>query len=178
MDIEKKRRRVALVAAINGWQVGIVGVLCLLCSFLFFSVEGILIGLAFAASAFMELSGRRCLKQNRPEARRWLVRSQLFLMAVIILYAGYHILLFDPQALISQINQAITELPPASRTQLSMVVDMKTVERYVVLGLRILYPALIAVTVLYQGGLWLYYTRATRKLDRTAAGLQGEMVKR
>jgi hypothetical protein len=60
--------------------------------------------------------------------------------------------------------------------QLSQFMDPKVVEALIAKAIRILYLSLIAGTVLYQGGLWLYYTLATRQLDRAAmAGLQGEL---
>jgi len=171
MDIEKKRRRIARIAAVNGWSVAVLGALCLLCSLLWFNAAGILIGLAAMASGCMELSGRRRLKQNRQEARRRLAGSQLLLLAAVVLYSAYHLLLVQPK-------EILMDFPPDVRMQLSQVMDPKDLQALIAKAIRILYLSLIAATVLYQGGLCLYYTLATRKLDRAAAGLQGEMVKR
>jgi hypothetical protein len=148
-----------------------------------------LIGLAAMASACMELSGRRRLKQNRPEARRWLAGSQLVLLAAIILYSAYHLLLFDTQEImrgvqemIRRLKEIVMAMPPERRAQFSQVMDLlqdmdlKELAKQVAMAYRILYRSLIAATVLYQGGLWLYYTLATRKLDRAAmAESQGKL---
>jgi hypothetical protein len=166
MDIEKKRGRILWVSKYNGGSVAVLGVLCLLCSLLWFTLVGILIGLALLASAYMELSGRRRLKQSMPEAGRWLARSQLLLMTAIILYSAYNLLLFDP---VREMKNEISDLPPETRTQLSQALDMQSMEELVPGVFRDFYLALIAGTVLYQGGLWLYYTRATRKLEQAAA---------
>ena len=40
---------------------------------------------------------------------------------------------------------------------------------------RDFYLALIGGTILYQGGLWLYYTRATRKIEQAAAESQRKL---
>ena len=170
MDIEKKRARIARIAAINGWSVAVLGALCLLVSLLEFSVVGILVSLAALASGCMELSGRRRLKQNRPEAGRWLAGSQLLLLAAIVLYSAYNLLLFDPK-----VNPE--EMPP--RPSHNALVCFGSHERRRKNGIariiRILYLSLIGGTVLYQGGLCLYYTLATRKLDRAAAEPQGKL---
>lgn len=161
MDIEKKRRRILWVAKYNGGSVAVFGVLCLLCSILWFTLVGILISLALIASAYMELSGRRRLKQNMPEAGRWLAGSQLLLLVAIILYAGYHLLLFDP---IREMKKEISDLPSETRTQLSQALDTQAVEEWVPRIFHAFYLSLIGGTWLYQGGLGLYYTLATRKL--------------
>ena len=173
MDIEKKRARILRVAKYNGGSVAVFGVLCLLCSLVWFTLVGVLVGLALSASAYMELSGRRRFKQNRPEAGRWLARSQLLLMVAIILYCGYNLLLFDP---VGEMKKEIGDLPSESRTQLSQALDMPKVEEWVPRIFRAFYLSLIAGTVLYQGGLWLYYTRGARKLAEAAmAGSQGKL---
>jgi predicted PurR-regulated permease PerM len=188
MDIEKKRRRIALVAALNGWSIAVFAALCLLCSLLWFTLSGILIGLALMTSACMELSGRRRLKQNRPEARRWLAGSQLLLLTAIVLYSAYNLLVFDPHEIMREVQEMISELKemmknmsPELRASLSQVIDLlqrmdpKELEEQITMAFRTLYRSLIAATVLYQGGLWLYYTLATRKLDRAAAEPQGKL---
>jgi len=172
LDIEKKRRRILWISKYNGGTVAVFGALCLLCSLVWFTLVGILIGLGLLASAYMELSGRRRLKQNRPEAGRWLGRSQLLLMAAIILYSAYNLLLTDP---VGEMRKEINDLPPESRGQLSQALDMQSVEEWLPRIFRGFYLALIGGTVLYQGGLWLYYTRATRKLDPAASELHGKL---
>jgi hypothetical protein len=168
MDIEAKRKRIARIAAMNGWSVAVLAGLCLATSLLWFNVPGLLIGLAAMASGCMELSGRRRLKQNRPEARRWLAGSQLLLLAAVVLYSAYHLLLFQP-------NEILMDFPPDIRMQLSQIMDLNDLQALIAKAIRILYFSLIVATVLYQGGLWLYYTLATRKLDRAAAESQGKL---
>ena len=169
MDIEKKRRRVVWISKYNGGSIAVFGVLCLLCSFLPFNLVGILISLALTVGGYMELSGGRRLKQSRPEAGRWLARSQLLLMAAIILYSAYNLLLYDP---VREMKNEINDLPPETRTQLTQALDAKEMEELVPRIFRGFYLLLIGGTVLYQGGLWLYYTRATRKIEQAAAESQ------
>ncbi len=173
MDIEKKRRRVLWISKYNGGSIAVFGALCLLCSFFPFDVVGILVSLALTVGGYMELSGGRRLKQNRPEARRWLARSQLLLITAIILYSAYNLLLYDP---VREMKNEISDLPPETRAQLSQALDAKEMEELVPKIFRGFYLLLIGGTVLYQGGLWLYYTRAARKLEEAAAAeSQGKM---
>jgi uncharacterized membrane protein HdeD (DUF308 family) len=154
MDIEKKRRRIARNAAINGWCIVVLAALCLLGSLLSFSVEEILVGAGLMVSGCMELSGRRRLKQNRPQAGRCLAGSQLVAMGTILLYSGYNLLLADPKKILMEIPPAYVQLVgPALILQ----------------AIRLTYLVLIAGTLVYQGGLCLYYTLCTRKLDRAMA---------
>jgi hypothetical protein len=157
MDIEEKRARIAKVAGRNGWSVVVLAGLCLAGSLLEVSVAGILVCLAALASGCMELSGRRRLKQNRPEAGRWLARSQLLLLVAIILYSVSQLLLLDPNEIMMHLSD------------LRQVMDPNDLKKLIVEIIHILYPSVIAGTVLFQGGLWLYYTRETRKLEQAAA---------
>lgn len=168
MDIEKKRRRIARNAAINGWIMVVLGALCLLASLLDFSVVGILVCLAALASGCMELSGRRRLKQNSPDAGRWLAGSQLLLLTALVLYFAYNLLLFDPKVFLRD--------APSLRTTLSYYLESpKAQEEFIARIIRIFYLSLIGGTLLYQGGLCLYYTLATRKLAEAAAEPQGKL---
>jgi hypothetical protein len=166
MDIEKKRARIAQIAGRNGWSVVVLAGLCLAVSLLEFSVAGILVCLAGLASGCMELSGRRRLKQNRPEAGRWLAESQLLLLAAVILYSVSQLLMFDP-------NEIMTHL-----SDLRQVMDPNDLKKLIVSIIHILYPSVIAGTVLFQGGLWLYYTLSMRALEHAAtAASRGETEK-
>lgn len=168
MDIEKKRRRIARIAGGNGWSVTVLAALCLLISLLELSMAGTLVCLAGVVSGCMELSGRRRLKENRPEAGRWLARSQLLLLAALVLYFVYRLLVFHAK-------EFLMHIPPDLRSALLMYGDQKYMEGLLNTFVRGGYLLLIALTMLYQGGLGLYYTLATRKLDRAAAESQGKL---
>jgi hypothetical protein len=61
-------------------------------------------------------------------------------------------------------------------SDLRQAMDPNDLKKLIVRVIHILYPLVIAGTVLFQGGLWLYYTRATRKLEQAAAEeSQGKM---
>jgi hypothetical protein len=107
----------------------------------------------------MELSGRRRVQRSAPEAGRWLARSQLLLMAAVILYSAYHLLLVNPL-------DVLKDFTPQDRSALLQTFGAKETEGMITTAFHILYLALIAGTLLYQGGLCLYYALATRKLAR------------
>lgn len=153
----KTRRRLMIVAAVNGWSVAVLGGLCLLLSVVWFSLWGVLIGAAATASGCMELSGRRRVKQGRPEAGRWLAGSQLLLLGAIFLYAGYELLSFDPQALLKAV-------PPDYRQALGSFESEEELGQLFGLIVHLIYAVVMLATLLYQGGLCLYYSLATRKI--------------
>ena len=71
---EKTRRRLTMIAALNGWSVTLLGGLCFLLSVVWFSVWGLLVGAVAIASGCMELQ-RAAPREtraagSRPVARR------------------------------------------------------------------------------------------------------------
>jgi hypothetical protein len=154
---EKTRRRLATIALLNGWSVTALGGLCFLLSVVWFSVWGLLIGAVAIASGCMELSGRRRVKQGRPEAGRWLAGSQLLLLGAIFIYAGAQLLWLKPQTVLS-------DIPAEYREALAPLMSEQELTEKIGVVLNLLYAAVILGTLLYQGGLLLYYSRATRKL--------------
>jgi len=146
-----------IVAAINGWSVAVLGGLCLLLSVVWFSLWGVLVGAAATASGYMELSGRRRLKQGLPEAGRWLAGSQLLLLVAIFLYAGYQLLWFDPHSFMK-------DLPPDYQEAMGSLMGGQELDQLIGRVVTAFYAALMLATLLYQGGLCLYYSLATRKI--------------
>jgi len=157
MDTEKSRRRVTRIAAFNGWSVAALGGVCVLTSLWWLSWPGILIGVAAVASGFMELTGRRRLTEGRPAARRWLAGSQVLLLTAILLYAGCQLASFDP-------HRILLELPPDLLEELKATFGAEQVEQLTGRVHRAIYVALMIASLIYQGGLCLYYALATRKL--------------
>ena len=84
MDSKKVLRRLIFISGMNGWCVTALAGICTLTSLVMGSWSGVTISLAITASGYMELKGRQELKRKRPEARRWLTGSQLWLLFIIV----------------------------------------------------------------------------------------------
>jgi len=150
MTREKRIRSIALISGLNGWSVSILACACLCISVLMGSIAGALVCLAIGASGAMELTGRHKLKQNSADAAPWLTASQSWLLFVIICYGLYQLFSFD-------LAKMFARLSPADRAQITALLQnnaplIETVYRG-------FYLAVMAASLLYQGGLWLYYRK-------------------
>jgi hypothetical protein len=155
-------RRVLLVSRIDGWSIVIVAGLCALVSLAFGDLTGTLVGLLVAGGGATEIGGRRRLiRHDADGGMDWLVRSQLIVLGVIWAYAGTRLGSFDAES-------ALANLTPDMKAMLDQAgVDTKTLLHYVRLFFYAIYGTVMAVTLLYQGGLALYY-RNRREAVRQA----------
>ncbi len=158
---EKIIRKVAFVSKLNGTSIAFVAGLGALFSLAFQDWLYALLGLAIAASGVMELKGRKLLLESRDGAEKWLKGSQLWLMALIIAYAGFKMLSFDT-------SDPLKDLPTDIVEQLELTLGMNHYEfgQYITLLNYSVYGIIITVTIFYQGGMWLYYKLKTSKLTK------------
>jgi len=156
--------RVLRVAAIDGFTLvfiaGGFGVVSALCSDWLGAVVG---GLA-AAAGLVELRGRRRLRSGDANGMSELVRSQFFLLTIILFYVIYQLLRFDPQTLLASIDSALASVQRSSGmevTSLATSLDL-TQQQFLVLARRLVgvtYIVVGVVSLLCQGGLAFYYHR-------------------
>ncbi len=115
--------------------------------------------LAVAASGYMELTGGKRLKDNMPDAGIWFISSQLWLMGILMSYAIYKLLSFEP----SQVSVLLSpEIKTLIETQLNL-----TAEAFaeLIAGIyNLIYISIIAATTIYQGGLCYYYWKSSSKI--------------
>jgi hypothetical protein len=148
---EKVYRRVLFVAGFDGWSVVIVAGLGALLSLLFGSLNGILVGLLLIGAGAMELHGRRLLRRRNADGMRWLVRAQLFLLSVILVYCASRLGSFDAES-------AMGNLTPDMESALSEAGLAKADILPLVQTAFVTTYALFAIlTLVFQGGLALYY---------------------
>jgi hypothetical protein len=148
MDSEKVLRRLIFISGMNGWCITALAGMCALASLLMGSWSEVTICLAITASGYMELKGRQKLKRKLPEARIWLTGSQLWLLFIIVSYAGYQLFVFDP-------SNMLKDLSPAEQQAMTALVELNT--QLLSTMYRAVYIAVIIASFIYQGGLWLYY---------------------
>jgi hypothetical protein len=150
---EKVYRRVLFVAGFDGWSVIVVAGLGTLLSLLFFSLTGIFVGLLLVGAGVMELHGRRLLRRRDADGMRWLVRAQLFLLSVILVYCSSRLGSFDAETamgnLTPEMEAALGEAGLAKADILPLVHTTFVAT----------YATVAIVSLLFQGGLALYYRK-------------------
>jgi hypothetical protein len=159
MSSEKVLRRLIFISGMNGWCVTALAGMCTLTSLVMGSWSGVIICLAITVSGYMELKGRQELKRERPEARMWLTGSQLWLLFIIVSYAGYQLLVFDP-------SNMLKDIPQADQQALKGIVESNA--QLLCTMYKAVYISVIIASFIYQGGLWLYYRRDYSRLFSSA----------
>jgi hypothetical protein len=152
---EEQLRRVLRTAKLNGLGVAIVAGVGALGSLAFGDLLGAAVGALVTVGGAMELSGRKLLERGDADGMRRLVRSQLLVLGVIVVYAVSRFASFDAES-------AMGNLTPDMRNDLTQAgVDLAAILPMVRLMFYALYGSLAVVTLFYQGGLALYYRRHT-----------------
>jgi hypothetical protein len=145
-------RRVTRLARFDGMSVlGFAGLFALI-SAASRDVSGSAIGLLVAAAGAIELHGAALLRGGRQSGMRWLVSSQLYLMATILGYCLLRIAKPDIDWILPYLAGEAGDPIRMAAQQAGM-----TVEQFLIEGLRGLYVCVAGATVLYQGGMTIYY---------------------
>jgi hypothetical protein len=125
---------------------------------------GAIVGCLAAGAGSLELHGVHRLKLGDPNGMKWLVRSQLVLLLVVLVYATIRYFTFDAELVRAVLAR------PEFETQLATA--GVTIEQALPL-FKTLYQATYVVvafvTCLYQGGLARYYHKR-RGIVRQALG--------
>jgi hypothetical protein len=160
-DPDKIRKWIRQTSGLNGWSVTVIAGLFTVASLIGWSPVGVIIGLAVTGAGGMELHGRRRLATGQPGARDWMAGSQLWLLTCVLVYAAYRLLGFDWGA-------PLSDLSPEEVRQLSIVTGFHGdfLGQLVSMLFGTIYVVVAAVTLVYQGGLGLYYWRRVGWLER------------
>lgn len=128
-------------------------------------------GLATAAGLVVltgtgELHGRRLLVEKNLRGFRWLIGAQLLLLGIISLYAWYRWHHFDAVALWAQMPAFVQTLVTDRLVEAGLD---PTIDLWIVLDLANQLTCLVLgfVTLLYQGGLSLWYGKQRSLLRHT-----------
>jgi hypothetical protein len=152
---EEILHRVLKVSRLDGWSVAIFAGGCGLASLVFGDPVGFSVGLFVALGGALEVRGHHLLKHGHADGMRWLVRSQLVVLGTIWVYAARQLLSFD----LSIVREMAT---PDMRTALSEPgLTLDDILPLVRRASYLLWGSVMAVTLIYQGGLALYYRRRT-----------------
>ena len=126
-------------------------------------VFGAGIGLLVAGAGAVELHGAGLLRGGEIRGVRWLVGSQVYLLVVMLGYVGFRLVSYDA----TLINYAVTT--DTRRDLIEMGYDDAAIARLVEKMYYITYVAVGVVTLVYQGGLAIYYHRRRAALATALA---------
>jgi len=164
-EAKVRRRRIDRavgVATFNGWGTAVFAALSL--PFAFFSITTLVMCVVLSAVAFHEFKGRRMLRELDPAAPRLLGVNQLVFSALLIVYSIWNIYLALTQP--SPYAEALAAQPEITGTLGSIDELYKT-------GSLAVYGSLIALAIIFQGGMAVYYFKRSRQLreyvDQTPA---------
>ena len=144
-------QRLLTVSRLNGWSVIVISSLGSLLALAIGDLLSTLIGLLVLAAGLMEVRGHRQLQQRDPAGLTLLVRSQLFLLAVMLVYCAGRLGSFDA-------DTALASLTPDMEIILAEAgLDKSSLLPLVRTAFFALYSAVAAITLIYQGGLALFY---------------------
>ncbi len=147
--------RIRKFSRLNGWSVVWIAGFGTLIALALGDLTGIAVGLLVVAAGGMEVHGNRLLGRRHVDGMRWLVRSQLFLLSVVLIYAITRLTSYDGEL-------AMANLTPDMRAVLTELgispADLLPMVRLVA---SLVYGTVALVTLVYQGGLALYYRSRT-----------------
>jgi hypothetical protein len=111
------------------------------------------IGLLIAGAGAFELHGAGLLREREARGLRWLVASQIYLMIAVLAYVVLRLFSYDP----AFINYALTADTRSNLLEIGYTEgDIAGLVRQIYC---LIYAVIGFVTVLYQGGMALYYWR-------------------
>ena len=156
-------RKIMRISAINAWSVTIIAGAFTLLSLVGLSIAGVVVGAAVTAAGFMEMHGQKSLQSDPSQARQWMVGSQVWLMSCVLGYCGWRLLMLDPSNPFAVFGEEAGQLMQLIDI---MGITSAELERLFIQAYRITYGLIAALTVLFQGGLALYYrSRIGRLVD-------------
>ena len=153
---EKALKRVLTVSRFNGWSVIVVAGLGVLLALALGDLSSIFIGLLVAVSGIMEVRGGRKLKRRDPEGVKLLVRSQMFLLAIILVYCASRLGSFDADTVMGGLTPDMESILKESGIQKGDILPLIRTAFFT------LYITLAVTCLIYQGGLALWYRSKTR----------------
>ena len=155
---EKTLRRVLWISALDGWSIALFAGLCTLISLFSFEWIGVTVGALVTGAGVIELRGRRKLLRGDDRGLALLIRAQLLILGVIWLYSMENLLAFDETAMMASLT---SEMRSALSQAGVAIEDLRPMLKPVYYGL---YLTVIVVSLLFQGGLALYYHSRRAKI--------------
>jgi uncharacterized membrane protein HdeD (DUF308 family) len=152
---EKTLKRVLLVSAIDGWSVIVIAGLGILLTLLLGDLSGLLVGGLVLVAGIIELRGRRRLQRRDADGMKLLVRAQLLLLAVILIYCASRLGSYDQESMLANLTPDMQAVLKESGVEVADILPL------VQMVFMATYSLVALLTLLFQGGLVLYYRSRT-----------------
>jgi hypothetical protein len=156
--------RVLRISGIDGFTLVFIAGGFGLVSVAFTDWVGALVGGIAAGAGLIELRGRQKLRAGDVRGVHWLVRSQLVLLTIILLYVTYQLRNFDPQSLLAKFEESLASTQRSLGLETTSLASTYGLTETEFLALartltRVAYIAVGLASILCQGGLAFYYQR-------------------
>lgn len=116
-------------------------------------VIGAVAGCAAAGAGAIELHGSTLLRQEEPRGVDWLIRGQLLLLAIILIYAAACLTHFDVETLRERITPEIDDkISQVGMTRDQFLEACRTLH-------QLFYSLVGFIALVYQGAMARYYAR-------------------
>lgn len=153
---QKALKRVTGISRLNGWSIVIVSGLSVLIALAMGDWLSTGLGLLVAGFAGLEVHGNHLLKKRDATGMKWLVRSQMLILALILTYCSSRLGSFDGETALANLTpdmEAVLKEAGLNRADILPLVHQIFIA---------LYGAVALVSLVYQGGLALFYRSKTR----------------
>jgi hypothetical protein len=161
---EKILARVLSVASLEGRSVVLIAGTSAMISLFSADSLGVVIGALAAGAGAVGLHGAKLLKAGQPRGMNWLVRGELLLLSVILVYAAImlgRLATGGVNAVISptmrSLYEAFGQWGPEQQREYAQVY-------------KLTYGLVAGVSLLFQGGMALYYHRCRAVIREALAG--------
>jgi hypothetical protein len=143
-------QRVLRLAQFDGLSIAVVGSVCAVLAASLGDRIGAGIGVLVAGAGAVELHGVSLLRHSDARGMTWLVNSQCLILLAMLSYCALR--LAHPQ--LEPLRAAVTD---EMKQQLELI--GWSIDHFIGLVYRFTYFAVALATILYQGGMALYYFR-------------------
>ena len=161
---EKALKRILTISRLDGRSVIFIAGLSTLLSLCFLDWFGVIIGGLVTFAGAYELRGHKRLLSGNADGMSHLVRAQLLILATIWVYSITSLVTFNEAKSVAHLNSALG----------SYGMDSSDSGPYLKQLNRLTYSTVLGVTLLFQGGLAIFYQSrrviiAQALAERTAA---------
>lgn len=156
-------RRVLRLSGINGKSVAIFAGLCALASLAFGDLLGAIVGCFVSFGGITEVRGRNKLRRGDADGMRLLVRAQWLVLGVIWAYAATRIGSFDAMLALENQTPEMQQILTEAGVETAQLITLVKIVFYV------FYSVVMLVSLIYQGGLALYYKHRTPMVQAALA---------
>lgn len=150
----KTLARVLRIAGFDGKSVFVIASGCALLSAMFGDRLGAVIGVLAAVAGWAELRGVKLLKAGKADGVNWLVRAQLLLLTVILVYVGLRLRALAVGG-VNAVTSEFFRMMAESAERWGPADQRAYAENF-----KLFYGIIALITLLFQGGLALYYHRS------------------